>query len=325
MPESIRFLCTGGSGFIGKHLSNYFFENQLPFINLDVNPPHQNSFKKYWKKVDILDFEDVQSSFLNFKPTHVIHLAARAEMEGKSLDDFKVNTEGTANIIAAIKITSTVRRFILTSTQHVRKPGSKSFFHDEEFDPLGFYGQSKVVTEKLTRSSNLNCCWTIIRPTNIWGPWHPHLPDGLWRLIKKGLYFHPNGKDVIRSYGYVKNAVWQIVQILTAAEEKVHNKVLYVGEEPSSQYEWINNFSLSLTGKPVKSAPRWIINLLAFIGDGFHLVGFPFPMYSSRYRNLITDNIVPIDPTIKLFGTPPFTLNEGISETVKWLENYWSK
>ncbi|MGB7116268.1 MAG: NAD(P)-dependent oxidoreductase, partial [Anaerolineales bacterium] len=177
----------------------------------------------------MLDLDNLQDEFHKYKPTHVIHLAARASMEGESLDDFRENTDGSANVIKVVKATTSVNRIVVTSTQHVRKPGSGMPLNDEDFDPLMLYGQSKVITEQLTRNAGLDCNWTIIRPTNVWGPWHPHLGHGLWSLMKKGLYFHPSEKPVIRSYGYVRNVVWQIEKILGAPPVLVDQKVYYVG------------------------------------------------------------------------------------------------
>jgi len=317
---TLRVLITGGSGFIGTCLADYLIEKSREFTNLDTNEPNKTSHIDYWQKSDILDFEDVLFKFTAFRPTHVVHLAAKASMEGKTLEDYKENTEGISTILSACNNTPSVSRLIVTSTQHVRKPGSDLPVDDTDYDPLMLYGESKAVMEEIVRRADIKCTWTIIRPTNIWGPWHPHLPCGLWRLMKKGLYFHPAGDRVIRSYGYVENAVWQIDQILNAPSDLVDRKTYYIGELPSSQYEWVNRFSLALTGRPVKLLPDQLIRILAYTGDILVKFGVPFPMYSSRYKNLTTTNIVPVSPTIEVFGTPPYTANEGIAKTVKWLE-----
>jgi nucleoside-diphosphate-sugar epimerase len=318
--ENMRILITGGSGFIGTSLVEHFIELSRQFTNLDIRAPHKSSHQNYWQKSDILDTENVFLKFKAFQPTHVVHLAAKASIEGKSLEDYKENTVGTSNILSACTNTPSVSRIIITSTQHVRKPGSGLQANDADYDPLMMYGESKVVMEEIVRSRDIKCIWTIIRPTNIWGPWHPHLPYGLWRLMKKGLYFHPAGDQVIRSYGYVENAVWQIDQILNAPKELVDRKTYYIGELPSSQYDWVNQFSLGLTGRPVRLLPKELIRILAYTGDILKRMGISFPMYSSRYNNLITTNIVPVSPTFEVFGAPPYTTIDGIAKTVRWLE-----
>jgi nucleoside-diphosphate-sugar epimerase len=44
-------------------------------------------------------------------------------------------------------------------------------------------------------------------------------------------------------------------------------------------------------------------------------------MNSARYFNLTTPNPIPIDRVIKQFGHPPYSLDQGIAETVAWLNN----
>ena len=318
----MKILCTGGSGFIGTHLVDRFLTKDNEFINIDIAEPKKESHNPYWYECNILDCENLKKIFTEFQPTHVVHLAAHATMEGKTLDDFRDNTIGTANLLEAIKLTPSVSRAVITSSQHVRKPGSGFPKSDDDFVPHGLYGESKVITEKLTREAGLTCVWTIIRPTTVWGPWHPFLPKGLWYLVSRGLYFHPNNDLVVRNYGYVKNVVWQIGEIMQAPSSLVDRKVYYLGDNSIKQVDWINAFSRAFRGRDVLLVPKEWIHLLARIGDVFRLAGLRFPMDSSRYFNLTTTNPVPISPTIESFGNPPYSLDEGIQETAHWLKDF---
>src|SRR5262249_46087447 len=144
----------------------------------------------------------------------VVHLAAYTETKpGNVIEDYAPNIEGTANVLYAIKAVRSVERVIMTSTQFVHQRNGLPT-HDEDFAPHTIYGESKVIAENLTRQANLACCWTIIRPTNIWGPRHPRYPKEFWRVLKEGRYIHPGKQVVIRSYGFVGNVVDQIIKIL---------------------------------------------------------------------------------------------------------------
>jgi GlcNAc-P-P-Und epimerase len=315
----MKILCTGGSGFIGTHLIDSLLARGIELINLDIAHPKKQMHESYWRECNILDLDRLKRIFNDFHPTHLIHLAARASMEGKSLDDYRDNTIGTSNVLDAARATSTISHVIITSSQHVRKPGSGYPLHDEDYAPHGLYGESKVIAEQLTRSAGLSGAWTIIRPTTVWGPWHPFLPDGLWAIMKRGVYFHPQDDRVIRSYGYVKNVAWQIEKILEAASEMINHEVYYVGDSLTLQIDWINAFSIALTKRKVTQVPKEWIRLLAKVGDGLGRVKIRFPMDSPRYFNLTTSNPVPIDRIVKQFGAPPYSLQKGISETVSWL------
>jgi nucleoside-diphosphate-sugar epimerase len=316
-----RVLCTGGSGFIGTHLIDSLLDKGATLLNLDIAAPKKASHQPYWRKCNILDSDHLEQILSEFRPSYVVHLAARTSTDGKTLDDYADNTTGTANLLDGIRQTPTVSRVVITSSQHVRRPGSGWPKHEEDYLPHGVYGESKVITEKLTRKADLNCTWTIIRPTTIWGPYHTPLARGLWKLMSKGWYVHPKSDPVIRSYGYVKNLVWGIEEILCAPTDTIHKRVLYLGDELIKQSEWIDSFSLVLRGRKTVKIPGGWIQVLAKIGDLLGKLGVGFPMNSARYFNLTTSNPVPVEVAIKQFGPRPYSLEQGIAETVSWLKH----
>jgi len=320
--NEFRVLCTGGSGFIGTHLVDSLLAKGIELINIDIKQPKKPEHFPYWRKCNILDVANLENIFQDYQPTHVVHLAARATIEGKTLADFQDNTTGTDNVLRAIKKNECVSRVIITSSQHVRKPGSGLPKHDEDYAPHGLYGESKLITETLTRKANLSCGWVIIRPTTIWGPWHPFLPGGLWAMMKRGIYFHPKNDPVIRSYGYVKNLIWQIEKLLEAPSELLNHKVFYVGDSLTLQINWINAFSRAITKRNVTQVPKEWIRLLSCSGDVLKMVGIKPPMDSQRYFNLTTTNPVPLEPVFEAFGIPPYSLEEGLHETIMWLNEH---
>lgn len=317
----ISILITGGSGFIGTNLIDFLLNKKVNFINCDIKYPIDPNHQKYWVETDILDKIKIQEIFSKTKPKIVIHLAARADVYGKSLADYKTNTEGTKNVLDAINNTSSIERVIITSTQFVNQYNGLPK-NDEDFAPHTIYGESKVITEKLTRKSNLNCCWTIIRPTNIWGPWHKRYPYEFWKIIAENKYFHPANQNVIRSYGYVGNVCSQIYGLLKTNEDTVNRQVFYVGDEPINILDWVNEFSVQLTGKNVKQVDKHLIKSIAFIGDILKYFSIKFPLTSSRFKSMTTSNQAPMEKTFRILGTPPFTLKVGVQETIKWLRKY---
>lgn len=319
----MRLLVTGGSGFIGTNLIDALLERELQVLNLDICSPKKVSHQAFWRECDIMDFDMTLSLFEKFKPTHVIHLAARTDTLSNKIEDYIVNVEGTFNILKCIQSTPEVERVIITSSQFAfGPPGIPK--NDEDYNPIGAYGQSKVLTEKATRSVGLSCEWTIVRPTNIWGPWHPRYPHEFWRVLKKGYYIHPGGVT-IRSYGYVKNVAFQMVRILEAPSSLVDKKVYYLGDSPIPLLNWVNGFARAITGKQAKVMPRYLIKMIAAVGTLLSGVGVRFPITLSRYRSMTEDYYSPMDITIQSFGIPPYSLEDGIKETIEWLNIYWNE
>ena len=317
----MKLLVTGASGFIGTNYIEFYRQQYCEILNLDITEPMLVNHKEYWKKTDIMDLEALEKAFSEFTPTHVVHMAARAECDENTTveEGYAVNTVGTENVLNAIKKTPTIERVIIVSTQYVAGPGRLPK-NDEDYFPHTVYGQSKVITEELTRKAGLKCAWTLVRPTNIWGPWHMRYRREAWLVIKRGLYLHPGGKPVIRSYGYVGNIVWQMNRIFELPTDQVDGEVFYVGDRPIDIYEWVNGFSMQLRGQHARKVSRTILASIGVFGDLLTKMGSSFPLTSSRYRNMISDYLTPMDKTLDVLGEPPNSLNEGVRQSVDWLE-----
>lgn len=313
-----RILVTGGSGFIGTNVMDLYIERDMPLLNVDWNPPLNPAQSKYWTCCDIMDQNEFRRIATDFEPTHVIHLAARADTDEKEdMEGYLQNHEGTRLVLEVLKDIPSMKHVIVTSTQFVCEAGYQPK-HDKDYKPFTLYGESKKLTEDVTREAELPFAWTIIRPTTIWGPYSLRYRDIMFKVMKKGLYFHPSKKNVIRSYGYVGNMVWQIDRMLTLPVSEMDGKVFYVGDEPFDLIIWVDKIARELTGKPVRVIPTSLIRLIALGGDLLNLFRIPFPITSGRYRSMISDYITPMDKTVQALGEAPYSLDEGVKEFIAW-------
>jgi|694.fasta_scaffold08901_8 nucleoside-diphosphate-sugar epimerase len=316
----MRLLVTGGSGFIGTNYMGKHIPSGIPLLNLDWNPPLDPAQRGWWRECDIMDQAAVRRHFREFNPTHVVHLAARADTdEPHDIDAYQQNHEGTRLLLQVVKDTASVERIIVTSTQFVCEAGHQPV-HDLDFKPYTLYGETKRLTEMATREAGLTCAWTIIRPTTIWGPWSLRYRDVMFRIMRKGLYFHPSKRKVVRSYGYVGNVVWQIDRMLNAPREQVDGKVYYVGDRPFDLRTWVDAISRELVHHPVRYIPTWLIRAIAMGGDVLKAVHIPFPITTGRFRSMTSDYITPMDATIEAFGEAPYSVEAGVKEMVRWYD-----
>lgn len=318
----MKILITGGSGFIGTNFIELLLDKEnFEFINIDkckpINPRHQ----QYWKNCNILHYDKLERIFHEFMPSHIVHLAARADTDGMSLNDYEDNTLGTENIIKVCQNTSSVKKLIITSTQYVFRPGDRKPRHEVDFDPHTVYGMSKVLNELYIRYVNPSFEWLVIRPTNIWGPWHLRYRDQFLKSIYQGTYLHPSKTDVIKSYGFVGNVAEQIHQLLVRNDLPPDKKVYYVGDKPIELFSWVDSFSRHLKGKPVRVVNHRLIKNIALVGDILKGLNINFPLISSRYNNMVSNYITDMDDTFKYLGNSKYNLESGVKITLDWLYN----
>lgn len=321
----MKILITGGSGFIGTNLISRLVKNEHAVINLDQSAPLERGMRPIWRQCDILHREEVIRHVGDFQPQAVIHLAARTDCDEQTSveEGYRENTDGTRHVLEAIKATASVERVIITSSQFVCGPG---YFprHDEDFHPHTIYGRSKVITEELTRRADLPCVWTIIRPTNIWGPWHQRYIREFWKIADRGLYVHPGGQPVVRCYGYVGNLCARVQRILEIESSLVDRKVFYLGDPADDIYKWANAFCQALNGRSARKVPRPMLWTLGQIGEIISkFTGKPFYINASRYKSMVSHYTAPgrIEYMEEVLGPPECTLEEGVRETVAWIRS----
>lgn len=313
-----RVFVTGGSGFIGTNLVESMKMSGVPVLNLDIRPPLDPRQHASWIRGDIRDYSVLRSAFLDFQPTHIVHLAARTDLGGETPQDYSVNSMGTQILIRAMSAMSRLKAVVFASTQFVCQPGFMPS-SDDHYCPHTLYGESKVEMERLVRQSDIPSTWTIVRPTTIWGPWDLGYRSAFYWTMSRGLYLHPAGVQSRRSLGFVGNTLHQIYQVLNSRSDIVNGKTLYIGDALIETIDWVNEFSIRIRGKCVKAVPSPVVSLAARVGDFLSSLDITFPINSRRYRTMSEDYLVPLEKTWELIGHPPIPMSDGVEITVKWL------
>lgn len=318
---SRKIVIIGGSGFIGTNLIlSLLKQKDVKIFNLDMNAPKLKRDTYIYYSIDICDLSSFSNCLLDISPDYIVHLAARTDLDGKSLDDYSSNILGVENLMKILPALPNLKKVIVTSSMLVCYTG---YYPKNQFDyaPSTLYGESKVKTEKIVWNNNIQCDWAIIRPTSIWGPWFGIPYRNFFEMVITHRYFHIGSKGCTKTYGYVGNAVYQIEQILFNDTRAESQKVFYIGDTPPTNIEdWANEIAGELNYN-VKRIPLWLLQLAAWGGDLLKFVGISFPMTSFRLKNMTTNNIIDMSATNKIAPNLPYSRVEGIRETLKWFNS----
>ncbi len=163
----MKFLVTGGAGFIGSHVCeqllreghavwafddlNGFYDPQLKRGNLRALQTLARPFEFVFG--DLTDRSAVEEVLSGVKFDQIIHLAARAGVR-PSLEEpalyQRVNVEGTVNLLEAARRNG-VRKVILASSSSVYGVNSKVPFSENDpiFQAISPYAASKLACEAL--------------------------------------------------------------------------------------------------------------------------------------------------------------------------------
>lgn len=313
----MKIAVTGGSGFIGTNLLVDLLKKNHEIINIDIVYPPINDLKTKTEICDICDRERLSQIIKRFAPDYIVHLAARTDLDGKTLEDYDANITGTKNIVEIASDLIYLKKLVVTSSMLVCKVGYQPK-HSEDYCPTTLYGESKVETERITREINPNCDWVFLRPTSIWGPWFKIPYRNFFDMVLSHKYFHIGHKSCTKTYGYIGNAIYQIEQILFTDTSSNSDKVYYLGDEPTNIEEWANEIA-TVNNQKIPRLPFGIFKVIALLGDGLKKLGISFPMTSFRLKNMSTDNILDLKNTDQIAPEKPFTRIEGIKATLDWL------
>ena len=231
-----KILITGGSGFVGTNIIHKLPKDIYEIFSLDIEEPKIN-----FKNVNYLN-ADIRSSRLgglikNIDPKIILHLAAQSSVAISSKDpllDNDVNLNGSLNLY----LNSTkynVEQFISFSTGGAiyGEELGKKFKENDTTKPLSPYGISKLNFENylnyFSTIKKFNCKTTILRPSNIYGPWQNPLGEaGVVSIFADKMLKNENvsifgdGSEY-RDYIYIDDIIEFVLKAIIAKAEGTFN------------------------------------------------------------------------------------------------------
>jgi len=147
-------LVTGVSGFIGRYVAHYFFQQGWKVLGLDARTPEnapQQDLAGYYQIT--LPSNDLSSLLKQVQPRVCVHCAGRASVANSlanPLADFQAHVEMTFNVLNAMRLEAPRCRVIFLSSAAVYgDPESLPISEDQPLRPVSPYGFHKLMGEKL--------------------------------------------------------------------------------------------------------------------------------------------------------------------------------
>tara|TARA_B100000700_G_scaffold329146_1_gene449647 strand:- start:33466 stop:34371 length:906 start_codon:yes stop_codon:yes gene_type:complete len=235
-----KILITGGLGFVGSNLTNFFSElNEVLILDIENSNPYQikTSPNVEIENIDIRS-EKISKIISLFKPTSIIHCAAQTSVIDSIKDPEKtksINIEGTNNLVSEIKkLDGCYFTFISSGGAIYGEPKYLPVDEKHSVNPISEYGKSKLegekIVSKLLYKSKIE--YSILRPSNIYGPKQKSqnvIPIFINKMLKNNKIIIYGDGNSTRDYIYIDDLV-NIINLFCT--KKISSKI-----NLSSNYE----------------------------------------------------------------------------------------
>lgn len=319
----LKVLVTGACGFIGTNLVTELLTRGASVTALDVP-------EAAWDRLppaiavchaDLMDPASFAQSVAGFDV--VYHLAARTDLDGSTIADYAVNTDGTRNLLTALAASGGTTRFVHYSTQLVVGLFDEARFIDETepYRTRTPYGASKIESERIVSSmcATANIAYTIIRPTSVYGPWgaEPYLE--FFRSIKRRRYVHVGEASNLVSLVHVANLV--DLTLLLSMHPGAANETFFANDFHPYTMREVVDVAADYYGVAIRTAPVWLVVLAAHVLGVFKALGLRVPLYPFRLRNMRMTYCYDVQKSVRLGYDPVHDIRSGVRDTLDWYES----
>lgn len=338
-----RVLVTGGAGFIGSAVVRHLIDETDALVlivdkltyagNLDSLATVSHSPNYRFTQSDICDRAEMARLFDEFRPTHVMHLAAESHVD-RSIDGpsafIETNIVGTYTLLEVARhyvdqLPDSTRqdfRFHHISTDEVYGDlhGVDDLFTEETpYQPSSPYSASKASSDHLVRSWHRTYGLPVIvtNCSNNYGPYHfPEklIPLAILNAIEgKPIPVYGRG-DQIRDWLYVEDHARALVKVVF---EGTIGETYNIGGHNEKTNLHVVETLCDLLDQRIQDKPQGMTSfreLITFVTDR--------PGHDKRYAI----DASKIEAT--LGWTPVETFETGLAKTVDWFlanETWWQR
>ena len=255
----MKFLITGGAGFIGHNVSrmlseqghecivvdslttyNFIPKEELQYL-VDARMKEERIGKiKGLYHTDIRSTTELPEIFRDHQPDVVIHMASYPRQKVVSNNPLlasDVMSTGLINLLGLSEIYD-VKKFVYISSSMVYGDFEQDVDETAVCNPQGQYGIMKYMGEKLVEDYGRRGVfdYTIIRPSAVYGEWdvEDRVVSKFMTKAMRGETLKVNGPDEVLDFTYVEDTAMGIV--LAATLDKANGNIYNITR--SEQRQW---------------------------------------------------------------------------------------
>ena len=326
-------MLTGGTGFVGGNLASKLVARGNYVKCLVRKTSNVERLKSLGVELHYGDLSDFNSLLEATRKVDIVyHCAALVTDWGIRKEFYRVNVEGTRNVLKACEENG-VQRVIYVSSNDVIWRFDNHIEIDESYPyPKKYkhpYSETKAESEKLALKYNYEgrVETVIIRPCCIvWGPGDKViLPRIVQLAINGNLVLIGDGNNLI-SLSYIENLT--DAMILASEKKETRGKVYFINDDIKITFaDYISRLltSLGIEWSPVRSIPYFLAYGLASVMEVWaKLLKSRTPPVLTRYAvALMSRNLnYSIEKAKKeLNYQPRINLDEGLTQLKHWVDS----
>jgi nucleoside-diphosphate-sugar epimerase len=308
---------SGGAGFLGLHLARRLLADGHEVRTLDLAPLDDPELERSVDELrgDVRSARDVRR--LVEGAGLLVHAAAALPIQASRESIRSVNVGGTATLLAAAAEAGVRRHVLVSSTAVYGVPKVHPIYEDAPLVGVGWYGESKIEAEDVTRDfGRRGLEFTIVRPKTFIGPERLGVFEILFDWIRDDRRIYMLGTGENR---YQLLAVEDLVDAIVlaaergdAAGETVNVGAREFGTVRSDVQALIDHAGSSsrLTAVPARPA-EVALRALELLRVS--------PLAEWHYKTAHRDSFVDVGRAERLLGwTPRFSNAEALCRTYVW-------
>ncbi len=313
----MRYLVTGGSGFLGINLIRYLLEREHEVRSLDlIEFDYADCAERVEAIVgDIRDETAVAEAMRGIDV--VVHTAAALPLYSPE-DIHSTDVDGTRILLEAAQAEGVERFVMISSTAVYGIPDHHPLLEEDPLVGVGPYGEAKIAAENVClRFREQGMCVPIIRPKSFIGPERLGVFALLydWAYTGHGFPMIGSGKNRYQLLD-VEDLV-DAIYLCCTLECAVVNDTFNVGAEEfaTMREDYQAVLDRAGHGKKIKGFPAapmiWTLRVLEALNLS--------PLYKWVYETASKDSFVSIDKAKRVLGwRPKYSNQDALIRNYEW-------